>query len=80
MMHGWQHGMWDPAGWFVMSAVMLAVLAAVVIAVLAGSRAIQSREQSRPGDAARRILDERFAKGEIDEEEYQQRREVLEHR
>lgn len=77
-MFGWQHGMWDGAGWLVMSALMLAVLAAVVIAVLAGSRAV--REQSRPGDSARRILDERFAKGEIDEEEYQQRREVLEHR
>ena len=78
MMFGWQHGMWDAAGWLVMSAVMLAVLAAVVIAVLVGSRAVQSRE--RPWDSARRILDERFAKGEIDEEEYQQRREVLDHR
>lgn len=28
-------------------------------------------------DSARRILDERFAKGEIDEEEYRKRRQLL---
>ncbi|GAA0922276.1 SHOCT domain-containing protein [Pseudonocardia zijingensis] len=31
-------------------------------------------------DAARRVLDERFARGEIDEQEYHRRRSVLEDR
>jgi hypothetical protein len=30
-----------------------------------------------PADSARRILDERFARGEIDDDEYRHRREVL---
>jgi putative membrane protein len=34
---------------------------------------------SRGGDSARRILDERFARGEIDQDEYRRRRATLEH-
>ena len=35
------------------------------------------RDGSPASDAARRILDDRFARGEIDEQEYRQRREGL---
>ncbi|MGW4065140.1 SHOCT domain-containing protein [Amycolatopsis sp. NPDC004747] len=33
--------------------------------------------QPPPGDAARRVLDERFARGELDQEEYERRRDAL---
>lgn len=79
-MLGWHHGMWDGASWLLMSALMLAALAALVGAVISGSRFLHAREQPPPAQSARRVLDERFASGEIDEEDYLRRREVLERR
>lgn len=43
----------------------------------AGSRPSQEEGKRRPG--AREILAERFARGEISEDEFEQRRRVLEH-
>jgi putative membrane protein len=77
-MFGW-HGMWDAPGWFVMSLLMLAVASAVALAMLAATRGLQARGESHRAVDARAILDERFAKGEVDEDEYLRRREVLEH-
>ncbi len=63
-------GMW--AGWL-FTALMLAVLIAGIVWL--------ARGVSRPGDdgrdSARRILDERFASGEITPEEYETRRRAL---
>ncbi len=74
---GWGMG-W--AGWLVMTLVMLAFWALVVFGVVALFRGV------RPGEAPRarrrdrtpeEILDERFARGEIDAEEYTTRRDTL---
>lgn len=65
---------------------LFAVLGAAVTAIVLAVRERQSR-QAAAGTApvgstaaasdAMRILDERFARGEIDDEEYQRRRSVL---
>ena len=68
-------------GWLVMTIVLLLLVALVVLAFLAlyrgmgssGGRADQRRDRS----SADQLLDERFARGEIDEEEYRRRREAL---
>lgn len=66
---GWA-GMW--AGW-VFTALMLAVLAAGIVWLVRGV----SGQGDDGGGSARRILDERFAAGEITPEEYESRRRAL---
>jgi putative membrane protein len=71
MMGGWGMGwVWI---WPVLVLVGLAILAYV------GVRLAQGGRSAPPGDAstARQILDERYARGEIDEEEYRHRRSTL---
>lgn len=65
---GWAGGI----GMLVLMALVLAAL--VALAVVLVRRAPQAPP---PADAARRILDERFARGEIDQEEYERRRDAL---
>lgn len=72
------------AGWLLI--VLLLTLAAVVVLVavlLANRRSTQSQASAAasPGadtSAARALLDERLARGEIDPEDYQRRRALLE--
>ena len=73
MMHGWMFGwMWI---W------PLLVLAGLLTLIYAVVRLTQGWPPMRggtvPGSSARQILDERFARGEIEEEEYQRRRAQL---
>jgi putative membrane protein len=77
------HGGWGWGAWLAMGLMMLAfvgVLVAVLVVVLrsptrhAGEPTSEARDRS---DEARRILDVRFARGEIDADEYAQRRDVL---
>jgi putative membrane protein len=66
----WGYGM-SGFGWLVMVTWWVLVVAGIVWLV---------RAVSAPGDAggsARRLLDERFAAGELTVEEYQQRRRTL---
>jgi putative membrane protein len=77
------HDGWSVGGWLLMVLVLLfflALLATVVYLLLRG--------QERPGPAeprghrpslhtAEQLLAERYARGELDEEEYRHRREVL---
>ncbi|MFI5589509.1 SHOCT domain-containing protein [Amycolatopsis sp. NPDC051758] len=65
---GWAGGI----GMLVLMALVLAAL--VTLTVVLGRRGPQPPS---PGDTARRILDERFARGEIDQEEYEHRRDAL---
>ena len=61
---------------------VLIVVGLLILGYL-GVRLVQGRQASSPagsdpsGSAARRILDERYARGEIDEEEYRRRRDML---
>jgi putative membrane protein len=60
--------------WMLLSWVVIIGLAAWAVTVLSGRNA---RGRNDP-PSARRVLDERFASGEIDEEEYRRRRDELE--
>jgi putative membrane protein len=74
-MHWDYMGGWGWGGWLASTAMMLIVfggLAAATIWVL------RRPAESRPYDADR-ILAERFARGEIDEDDYQRRRQLLRH-
>jgi len=57
---------------------LLLVVGLVLLGYL-GYQRVQGRPDSRSdrGSEARRILDERFARGEINEEEYRHRRSTL---
>ena len=78
MMMGWYHDGMGWAGWLVMVAGMVVFWGLVVWAVMAIFRSTQS---PGAGEPTRRdpltILDERFARGEIDETEYRARADVL---
>ncbi len=77
-MMGWYHDGVGWGGWLVMVVSMLAFWALVVFAVVALFRASRDeREPSTKGRDPLAILDERFARGEIDESEYRARAEVL---
>ena len=75
----WNYGMgWG--GWLLMSATMVGFWALVVFGIVAlfrggGSSAPPAGRQG--DDEAQHILDERFARGDIDAEEYRRRQQVL---
>ena len=74
----WGNGMgWG--GWLLMTLTTVAFWAVVVFGIVAlfrGSGGPGPRDGSRDADA-RQILDERFARGEIDAEEYRSRQNLL---
>jgi putative membrane protein len=83
---GWQDGHWGPGGWIAMVLMMdllWGVTAGLIVYVV---RSLGHRPHADTGagaptpDHATRILDERFARGEIDADEYQQRRDLLRRR
>jgi putative membrane protein len=70
----------DGTGW-VMLLLMLVLVAAVVVAVvvlLRNGAAAPARGQARGVDGARGVLQERFARGEIDEDDFRARMRALE--
>lgn len=79
---GWYHdgAGWGWGGWIVMSLMMVAFWALVILAVVAIFRGT-SRDTGRSDRATHRdpmeILDERFARGEIDADEFTRRRDIL---
>lgn len=77
-MMGWHHDPgWDAALWLPLCLILLAFLAAVVIAAVTARRPCRVRETPSAAESARRMLDERYAAGELDEAEYRRRRDVL---
>jgi len=79
MMTRWHDG-WGPGAWIAMAFVMLVFWAVVVAAIIALVRSDHSRGQDRAAgrsDDPERILAERFARGEIDADEFKQRRDIL---
>lgn len=80
----WNNGMdWGGmggGGWVVMTVLMLAFWALVVggvVALFRNRRPAGPDSGTTPGRSAENVLDERFARGEIDEQEYHARRAVL---
>lgn len=67
-------------GWLLMIFGTVALWALVVVAVVAFARGLREDGLRRgPGEVdPRRLLDERFARGEINAEEYRERRDLLE--
>jgi putative membrane protein len=71
----WQDG-WGAGNWLVMSVMMLlfwGLIIGFVVWLVRGRLGASQPDVNR----ARQILDERFARGEIDAEEYRQRRDHL---
>lgn len=75
MMH-WFYGGMGWGGWLVMSLAMVAFWTLVVYAVVAITRSDPPSDPGRPDPM--RILDQRLARGEIDEAEYRRLHDVLE--
>jgi len=81
-MMGWYDGNFGWAGWLVMTLLMLAFWALLIFGGLAVFRSMRRDDQpdrsqpDGPSDA-QRLLDERFARGELDEDDYTRRRELL---
>ena len=69
--------MWYGAGGWWMAIWMVVSWVGVVLVVIWAVRALSG---GGPGRAAIRILEERFARGEIDRDEFEQRRSALEGR
>jgi putative membrane protein len=70
------------AGWALLWLVLIVVGVVIILYVVIrltgnGIRRPRGEGQLEAASAARRILDERFARGEIDAEEYQRRRDLL---
>ncbi|MGW3208831.1 SHOCT domain-containing protein [Streptomyces sp. NPDC001135] len=89
----WYHGGWGWGGWFVMTVFMVLFWAVLIVGFvvlvryLAGTRHQPPGLFSPPGEGgwqdrrAENLLAERFARGEIDEDEYKRRLALLrEHR
>ena len=72
-MMGWYHDGMGWGGWIVMTVAMVAFWGLVVFAVLALFRTQRSDESTTHRRDPVQILDERFARGEIDEDEYHAR-------
>ncbi len=74
MMWGWGNGMgWG--GWLAMSLMMVAFWGLIVALVVWAVPQFRPTSEHRSG--ALSVLEERFARGEIDREEFDQRRGVL---
>ena len=73
MWHGW----WS--WWWVMPVMMLAILGVLMVFFFALSRNAPRWPPTGddPAGDAERILDERYARGEIDDQEFRHRRAVL---
>jgi len=78
MMHDWYYG-WGWGGMVLGPLFMIGLVVLVVVAVVYMMRGLGGGDGTQPRSRTpREILDERFAKGEIDREEYESRRALLE--
>lgn len=70
--------MWWDSGWgIVWGLVMAAFWIAVIAAIVVGLRAVARRPDGAGGLSALQVLEERYARGEITRDEFQERRAVL---
>ncbi len=73
----WWHGDWNGWAWLAMSGSMVVFWGLVIWAVLRVVSTTRDNTPAQPGNDPERILRERFARGEIEAEEFEQRRELL---
>jgi putative membrane protein len=76
----WHHGDWNAWDWTGMGMMMLLLwggLVALGVWLARGGTSTQERPQQFPGAEA--LLAQRFARGEIDKDEYILRRDLLQH-
>jgi putative membrane protein len=73
------HGGWGWGAWLATSLVMLLFWGLIIAGVIAVVRSWRPGSHDGRGGSsdALRLLDERFARGEIDEDEYRKRRDLL---
>lgn len=77
------HGYWSAGDWVWMALVMVVFWGLVVAGIVwlvrraGGAAAPIEPPDSGQGPTAQQILDERYARGEISEEEYRHRRDLL---
>lgn len=74
------HDGWGPGAWIAVAFLMLvfwAVVVGAIVAVVRSDRTRRGGEGQPPANDAERILAERFARGEIDDDEYTRRRDLL---
>jgi putative membrane protein len=73
------HGGWGWGGWMAMGVMMLLFWGLIIAAVIAIVRSWRpgTRESLGGNGDALRLLDERLARGDIDEEDYRKRRDLL---
>jgi putative membrane protein len=87
MMWGWGNA-WGGAGEALMAILMLAVLALIVVGIVLLVRGLTGHEHAQPGPSpgpppgpvaktAIQVLEERYARGEIDREEFVRRKHDL---
>lgn len=83
MMYNWNGGGWGWGAWVAMAFMMLVFWGAIVAVVLVAIRSWGHRPEGTGAggtsseDDALRVLDTRFARGDIDAEEYTSRRDLL---
>ena len=69
--NNWNYGWGNPGLWMAVHAILtIAAIALIVFLVYKGKHGNTDMQQGSP--TARQILDERYAKGEIDKETYEQ--------
>ena len=76
-MMGWYHGGAGWGGWILMTVAMVAFWALVILAIVAIFRDTHAPASTIGRRDPMQILDERFARGEIGEDEYHDRSSVL---
>jgi putative membrane protein len=83
MMNNWNGGGWGWGAWFAMAFMMLAFWGLIAGVVLVAIRSSGHRPEgtsvagTTSEEDALRVLDTRFARGDIDAEEYTSRRDLL---
>lgn len=80
--YGWNSGSMGAGGWVLMAVMMVVFWGGVVAIVFALIRYSASGRNDPPRtgtteDPALRVLEERFARGDIDADEYTKRRDIL---
>ena len=79
MMWGWGNSGWNWVAMFLMMAVFWGGIIVLVVYAFRGWGGERTDRRRDGRSDARDILEERFAKGEISQDEFEERRQVLEH-